>query len=60
MNYHDYWMLAKQLPDDNELKTILKYSRCQKCVYEGTCKKMDIAGSCKDYKRDPPDGGYYG
>ena len=59
MNYHDYWMLAKQLPNDNELKTILKYSRCQKCVYEDECRSFD-RGDCPNYKRDPPDGGYYG
>lgn len=52
-------MLAKQLPDDNELKNILKYSRCQKCVYEGECRSFD-RGDCPNYKRDPPDGGYYG
>ena len=59
MNYHDYWMLAKELPDDNELKKMVKYSRCPKCIYEGTCHGFD-KGDCLNYKRDPPDGGYYG
>lgn len=35
-------------------------SRCHKCVYENTCSKNDIDGKCPNYKRDPPDGGYYG
>ena len=34
--------------------------RCPKCVWEGTCNNFDIDGNCADYKRDPPDGGYYG
>ena len=59
MNYHDYWMLTKELPEDKELKKLVKYSRCPKCVYEGTCRSFD-RGDCKKYKRDPPDGGYYG
>ena len=59
MNYHDYWMLLKDLPEDNELKKLVKSSRCYKCVYEGECRSFD-KGDCKRYKRDPPDGGYYG
>ena len=35
-------------------------SRCHKCVYENICSKNDIDGKCSSYKRDPPDGGYYG
>ena len=36
-------------------------SRCHKCVYEMRCfKHKDYNGNCPDYKRDPPDGGYYG
>jgi calcineurin-like phosphoesterase family protein len=35
--------------------------RCDKCVYEFTnCGDSDSDGQCKKYKRDPPDGGYYG
>ena len=60
MNYHDYWMLTKELPEDKELKKLVKYSRCPKCVYEDTCRSFDNKGDCKKYKRDPPDGGYYG
>lgn len=42
-------------------KEILSKSpRCHKCVYENICSKDDKDGKCKDYKRDPPDGGYYG
>ena len=35
-------------------------SRCDKCVYEGACSSNDDYGQCIEYKRDPPDGGYYG
>lgn len=36
-------------------------SRCDKCVYEMTCyRNKDKDGKCPDYKRDAPDGGYYG
>ena len=59
MNYHDYWMLTKELPNDSELKKMVKYSRCPKCIYEGTCHDFD-KGNCLNYKRDPPDGEYYG
>ncbi len=34
--------------------------RCSKCVYENSCSNIDIDGSCSTYRRDPPDGGYYG
>lgn len=34
---------------------------CKKCVYELTClKDKTTLVDCPDYKRDPPDGGYYG
>ena len=39
---------------------LLKSEHCHKCVYENTCSRNDIDGNCKEYKRDPPDGGYYG
>ena len=42
-----------------ELMNIFATSRCSKCLYSEGCKKFDL-GDCKDYKRDPPDGGYYG
>lgn len=35
--------------------------RCKKCVYELQCSKdKDADRNCPDYKRDAPDGGYYG
>ena len=35
--------------------------RCDKCVYELYCSKdKDKERKCSDYKRDAPDGGYYG
>ena len=37
------------------------YPRCDKCVYDFiSCHDNDKDGKCKTYKRDPPDGGYYG
>ena len=37
------------------------YPRCDKCVYlPWDCGKTDKNGKCTKYKRDPPDGGYYG
>lgn len=41
-------------------RLLSKSHRCHKCAYENTCTKNDIDGSCTSYKRDPPDGGYYG
>lgn len=31
---------------------------CHKCVYEVGCHSNPVG--CKSYKRDAPDGGYYG
>lgn len=41
-------------------EVVSKASRCHKCVYELNCSSSDKDGNCPDYKRDPPDGGYYG
>ena len=36
-------------------------SHCGKCVYEVlVCGENDFYGNCPKYKRDPPDGGFYG
>ena len=43
-----------------QIKSRPATSRCHKCVYENTCSNIDIDGNCTGYKRDPPDGGYYG
>lgn len=47
---------------DQLLKKLPKPTiRCSKCVYENTgCGHTDFDGNCKKYKRDAPDGGYYG
>ena len=42
-----------------QVQEMLNNSRCSKCVWEGNCQDFD-RGNCKNYKRDPPDGGYYG
>lgn len=35
--------------------------RCKKCIHELQCSKdKDNDRKCPDYKRDAPDGGYYG
>ncbi len=35
--------------------------RCEKCIHELYCSKdKDKERKCPDYKRDAPDGGYYG
>ena len=35
--------------------------RCDKCVYTWpSCGDNDKFGGCKTYRRDPPDGGFYG
>lgn len=40
---------------------IFTQARCDKCVYSWPmCGSNDSLGSCPNYKRDPPDGGYYG
>lgn len=44
----------------DDLARIFAQCRCPKCVHEGFCSNVDIDGNCKEYKRDPPDGGYYG
>ena len=43
-----------------QIKSRPAVSRCHKCIYENTCSNIDIDGNCNEYKRDPPDGGYYG
>lgn len=64
MNYHDYWKIGKMFKHDGivneEFNTMMEKCRCPKCIYEGSCRDFDKNGSCKKYKRDPPDGGYYG
>lgn len=63
MNYADYVKMARMIRRDGEknleLAALIKSARCPKCVYEGECRSFD-KGDCKKYKRNPPDGGYYG
>lgn len=50
--------LAKMTKEAGEIKTNFN---CEKCVYESICiKDKRTLIDCPDYKRDPPDGGYYG
>ena len=70
-----YWCKDEEVTGKEMLKILDKYRtnvfdyyptfniplpRCFKCVYEGTCSNNDDYGQCTKYKRDPPDGGYYG
>lgn len=49
------------IPSSSECSVNADKSRCHKCVNEYRCSKtMDKEGECPDYKRDAPDGGYYG
>lgn len=49
------------VPLDAAASIMSTQSRCDKCVYiRQTCGDDDYFGTCKHYKRDPPDGGYYG
>ena len=43
----------KEVEDDKQITR-----DCRKCVYEVGCHKNPVG--CTDYKRDAPDGGYYG
>ena len=52
---------AEQLADvkDVALGDKVPFTRdCRKCVYEVGCYGNPVG--CKSYKRDAPDGGYYG
>lgn len=43
------------------IRKVDKMPRCHKCVYETQCSKdKDNEHKCPKYKRDAPDGGYYG
>lgn len=44
---------APHISSENEIKR-----NCHKCVYEVGCTDNPVG--CKRYKRDAPDGGYYG
>ena len=43
-------------PEPQQLNT---QARCYKCVYSWPLYGNNFV-NCKSYKRDPPDGGYYG
>ena len=58
-SYKDAWEYYLNLPlkqDIEDEEVILR--DCHKCVYEVGCHGNPV--NCKSYKRDPPDGGYYG
>lgn len=63
MNWHDYWKIGKMFKHDGiineEFNHMMEKCRCPKCIHVGTCQNFD-KGDCPNYKRDPPDSGYYG
>ena len=47
------------IPQSSECNTA--FPHCHKCIYEMRCSRdRDEEGKCTRYKKDPPDGGYYG
>lgn len=51
------WREVLTIPDE-EPKDM---SRCPRCIHEVVCPKdKDRERKCPYYKKDPPDGGYYG
>ena len=54
-----HWLPLEDYDNDKCEERIIP--RCDKCVYDFiSCHDNDKDGKCKTYKRDPPDGGYYG
>lgn len=42
------------------ITNVVPRPRCEKCVYSYPgCGHSDSFGQCRNYRRDPPDGGYY-
>lgn len=55
------WKQESVLDFMNAYKEELKDPRCNKCMYEMWCTRdKDLDHKCPHYKRDMPDGGYYG
>lgn len=59
--------LREELKDHINLEFEIRYveplpPRCGKCVYKNHCpgRGADYNHICHNYKRDAPDGGYYG
>lgn len=48
-----------QTADARKLRAARR-ARCERCVYWRNCTRNRDLDNCPDYKRDPPDGGYYG
>ena len=64
----EYWMsrlemLQQRKNEEERLDNLCKtLNKCKKCVYETSCNmsEIDKDGSCKKYKREAKDGGFYG
>ena len=57
----DYCSFGAKMDEKVQSLANKKYPRCSKCVYEMGCSRTyDNEGTCPKYKRDAPDGGYYG
>ena len=49
------------IPSSSECNVNTDKFRCDKCVYQLHCSQdRDEEGKCPKYKRDAPDGGFYG
>lgn len=56
-------MLGENNAEITEPNYTLDLSRCHKCIHEPHCKGRgfnDMNGTCSSYKKDSPDGGFYG
>ena len=51
---------VKECFDQIQILPTAPKQRCEKCVYEFKCADSYFDRRCERYKRDPPDGGYYG
>lgn len=58
-------LMLRSIIQENDWKEIdtipVDMSRCNRCIHEVVCPKdKDKERKCPHYKKDPPDGGYYG
>lgn len=51
---------VKECLDQIQILPKAPKQRCEKCIYEFTCSDAYFNRGCSNYKKDPPDGGYYG
>lgn len=60
-NGDQIYYVLESVAREMSVKPKSSLARCGKCVYERHCpKNNDNEGKCSKYKRDAPDGGFYG